>query len=70
MLYQGFLYFERKRAVYQMKNNHPKDNRNVIFRWRAFTHKHLGVYGVIYFAASFIALLVAIPMWINAGLFG
>lgn len=37
---------------------------------RAFTNKHLGTYGVIYFAACFIALLVAIPMWINAGLFG
>ena len=37
---------------------------------RAFTNNHLGIYGVIYFAASFIALLVAIPMWINAGLFG
>jgi len=37
---------------------------------RAFTNKHLGIYGIIYFAASFIALLVAIPMWINAGLFG
>jgi len=37
---------------------------------RAFTNGHLGVYGVIYFAASFIALLVAVPMWISAGLFG
>jgi len=37
---------------------------------RAFTHKHLGIYGIIYFAASFIALLVMIPIWINAGLFG
>ena len=37
---------------------------------RAFTNKHLGIYGVIYFAACFIALLAAIPMWINAGLFG
>jgi len=37
---------------------------------RAFTNKHLGIYGIIYFAACFIALLVAIPMWINAGLFG
>jgi len=37
---------------------------------RAFTHKHIGVYGVIYFAGCFIALLVAIPMWIGAGLFG
>jgi len=37
---------------------------------RAFTNKHLGVYGLIYFAACFIALLVAIPLWINTGLFG
>ena len=37
---------------------------------RAFTNKHLGIYGTIYFAACFIALLIAIPMWINAGLFG
>jgi hypothetical protein len=37
---------------------------------RAFTNEHLGIYGVLYFAACFIALLVAIPMWINAGLFG
>jgi di/tricarboxylate transporter len=37
---------------------------------RAFTNKHLGIYGVIYFAACFIALLAAIPIWINAGLFG
>jgi len=36
---------------------------------RAFTNGHLGIYGVIYFAASFIALLAAIPIWINAGLF-
>ena len=36
---------------------------------RAFTNGHLGIYGVIYLAASFIALLVSIPMWINAGLF-
>jgi len=37
---------------------------------RTFTNKHLGTYGMIYFAASFIALLVAIPMWVKAGLFG
>ena len=37
---------------------------------RAFTNKHLGIYGVLYFAACFIALIVAIPMWMNAGLFG
>ena len=35
----------------------------------AFTNKHLGIYGVLYFAACFVALIVAIPMWINAGLF-
>ncbi|MDR2931995.1 MAG: anion permease, partial [Oscillospiraceae bacterium] len=37
---------------------------------RAFTNKHLGVYGMIYFAACFIALVIAMPMWTNAGLFG
>jgi hypothetical protein len=37
---------------------------------RAFTNKHLGIYGVLYFAACLIALVVAIPMWIKAGLFG
>ena len=36
---------------------------------RAFANSHLGIYGIIYFIACFIALLVAIPMWINAGLF-
>ena len=37
---------------------------------RAFTHQHLGIYGMLYFAACFLALLVAIPLWIGAGLFG
>jgi di/tricarboxylate transporter len=37
---------------------------------RAFTNNHLGIYGVLYFIACFIALIVVIPMWINAGLFG
>lgn len=37
---------------------------------RAFTNKHLGIYGLIYFVACFISLLAAIPMWIKAGLFG
>ena len=37
---------------------------------RTFTNKHLGIYGIIYFAACLIALLVAIPMWAGAGLFG
>ena len=37
---------------------------------RAWTTKHLGVYGIIYFAACMLSLLAAIPMWTNAGLFG
>ena len=37
---------------------------------RAFTNKHIGIYGIIYFAACFIALIVAIPLWTGAGLFG
>ena len=37
---------------------------------RAFTNKHLGIYGIIYFIACFVALLIAILMWMNAGLFG
>ena len=37
---------------------------------RAFTNKHLGIYGALYLVACYVALLVAIPMWINAGLFG
>jgi anion transporter len=37
---------------------------------RTFTNKHIGIYGVLYFLASFIALLAAIPLWISMGLFG
>ena len=37
---------------------------------RAFTNKHLGIYGILYFTACFITLIVAIPMWMKAGLFG
>ena len=37
---------------------------------RAFTNKHLGLYGILYLIASFIALVVTIPRWISAGLFG
>lgn len=37
---------------------------------RTFTNKHIGTYGLIYIAASFIALLIAVPIWKNAGLFG
>jgi anion transporter len=37
---------------------------------RAWTNNHQGKYGIIYFGAVLIALVVAVPMWINAGLFG
>ena len=37
---------------------------------RAWESKHLSLYGVVYFVACLLALTVAIPMWINAGLFG
>jgi len=37
---------------------------------RIWTGKHLGVYGVMYFAACLIALAATIPMWISNGLFG
>ena len=37
---------------------------------RAFTNKHLGIYGIIYFAASYVAMAITIPMWVSAGLFG
>jgi len=37
---------------------------------QSFTSKHLAIYGFIYFAACFIALLVSIPLWVKAGLFG
>jgi anion transporter len=37
---------------------------------RAWTNKHQGKYGLLYFAACLLALVVAVPMWINAGFFG
>jgi len=37
---------------------------------RVWENSHLAVYGVIYFIACMIALVVAVPMWISAGLFG
>ncbi|MCL2080865.1 MAG: SLC13 family permease [Oscillospiraceae bacterium] len=37
---------------------------------RTFTNRHLGIYGILYFAACAAALIVSIPMWIQAGLFG
>ncbi|MCL2004008.1 MAG: SLC13 family permease [Oscillospiraceae bacterium] len=37
---------------------------------RAWDSKHMSAYGVLYFAACMLALFAAIPMWMNAGLFG
>ncbi|MCL2213265.1 MAG: SLC13 family permease [Oscillospiraceae bacterium] len=37
---------------------------------REWTNKHQSKYGLIYFAACLIGLVVAVPMWIGAGLFG
>ena len=37
---------------------------------RSWKNGHQGIYALIYFAACLLALVVAIPMWINAGLFG
>jgi len=36
---------------------------------RAWSNKHLGVYGIVYFIACLLALAMVIPLWINAGLF-
>jgi hypothetical protein len=37
---------------------------------RAWDNKHLSLYGALYIVACMIALVVAIPVWMNAGLFG
>ena len=37
---------------------------------RAWENKHQSIYGMIYFIACLLSLVVAVPMWINAGLFG
>ena len=37
---------------------------------RAWENKHLGIYGILYFIACMLAMIVAIPMWIYTGLFG
>ena len=37
---------------------------------RIWTNKHLAIYGTLYFVACMIALVAAIPIWTNAGLFG
>jgi len=37
---------------------------------RTWRNRHQNIYGLIYFVACMIALTVAIPMWVNAGLFG
>lgn len=36
---------------------------------RAWSDKDLGIYGMLYFGACMIALVVAIPLWISQGLF-
>jgi len=36
----------------------------------SWSNKHLATYGCVYFVASMIAVAVAVPVWINAGLFG
>ena len=37
---------------------------------RAWTNKHQSMYGLLYFVACLLALAVAVPMWVSAGLFG
>jgi hypothetical protein len=37
---------------------------------RAFSIKDLSIYGILYFAACMVAVIVSIPMWVGAGLFG
>ena len=37
---------------------------------RAWDNKHMSSYGVLYFIACLISLTVAIPIWINMGMFG
>ncbi|MCL2371769.1 MAG: SLC13 family permease [Defluviitaleaceae bacterium] len=37
---------------------------------RAWSNKHMAIYGALYFVACLVALAIAIPMWVNAGLFG
>lgn len=37
---------------------------------RAWENRHLSTYGILYFAACMLAITVAMPMWIRAGLFG
>ncbi|MCL2698630.1 MAG: SLC13 family permease [Oscillospiraceae bacterium] len=37
---------------------------------RAWTNKYQGMYGMLYFAACLLALIVTIPIWISAGFFG
>jgi len=37
---------------------------------RIWVDKHLTMYGTLYFITCLIALAVAVPMWVNAGLFG
>jgi anion transporter len=57
-----FLAYQNMWAVMSRSISEDKD--------RAWVNKHMNLYGVLYFAACMLALIAAIPMWINAGLFG
>jgi len=37
---------------------------------RPWDNKHMSIYGILYFVACMIALIVTIPMWISMGLLG
>jgi hypothetical protein len=37
---------------------------------RAWSPKHLGIYGTVYFIAALVSLIIVIPLWIRAGYFG
>lgn len=35
---------------------------------KGWTSKHLGQYGIVYFIASMISMLIAIPYWVSIGM--
>ena len=57
-----FLAYQNMWAVMSRSISEDKD--------RAWDNKHMSMYGVLYFVACMLALLVTIPVWINSGLFG
>jgi len=57
-----FLAYQNMWAVMSRSISEDKD--------RAWDNKHMSLYGVLYFVACILALLVTIPMWISAGFFG